>query len=74
MTSESTPGRHLYRCSGIEGPQPHLGAGWQLPDLARNLQQQLSATEVTTVDQVAVGGTLLGGHDVTLRAGDPEDT
>ena len=74
MAGEPAPGRHLYRGSGIKGPQPHLGAGRQLPDLARDLEQQLSAAEVTTVDQVVIGVTLLGGHDVTLGAGDPEGT
>ena len=74
MAGEPAPGRHLYRGSGIKGPQTHLGAGRQLPDLARDLEQQLSAAEVTTVDEVAIGVTLPGGHGSTLGAGDPDHT
>ncbi len=74
MAGESAPGRHLYRGSGIKGPQPYPRTGRQLPDLARDLEQQLSAAEVATVDEVVIVVTLAVGHQTTLRAGDPEHT
>ncbi len=74
MARESAPRRYLYRGAGVEGSQPNQGAGRQLPDLARDLEQQLSAAEVATVDEVVIVVTLAVGHQTTLRAGDPEHT
>lgn len=45
-----------------------------MANLTRDLEQQLAATEVTTVDQVGIGVTLPDGHGVTLGAADPEGT